>query len=159
MFYFHWWSTIACPLPGSSISLTKYETSPSTPNSFGFSFVLLSSADNEWDISAVPKKKPSTSAPILYGHSVLCKAHYFVEDITNMFVQEEVFPSKLKEVKVVPVYKSGNECDPCNCRPTSLLSIFSCIFEKMMYHGPKDVLDTNDVLFKSQCGFCEMHST
>ena len=82
-----------------------------------------------------------------------------VEDITNMFAQEEVFPTKLKEVKVVPVYKSGNESDPCNCRPTSLLSIISCIFEKMMYHGPKDVLDTNDNLFKSQCGFCEMHST
>ena len=82
-----------------------------------------------------------------------------VEYITNMFAQEEVFPSKLKEVKVIPVYKSGNESDPCNCRPTSLLSIFSCIFEKMMYHGPKDVLDKNDVVFKSQCGFCEMHST
>ena len=82
-----------------------------------------------------------------------------VEDITNMFAQEEVFPTKLKEVKVVPVYKSGNESDPCNCRPTSLLSIFSCIFEKMMYHGPNDVLDKNDNLFKTQCGFCEMHST
>lgn len=82
-----------------------------------------------------------------------------VEDITNMFAQEEVFPSQLKEVKVIPVYKSGNESDPCNCRPTSLLSIFSSIFEKMMYRGPKDVLDKNDVLFKSQCGFCEMHST
>ena len=41
--------------------------------------------------------------------------------------------SKLKIAKIVPVFKSGDETDPDNYRPISLLSIFNRIFEKVMY--------------------------
>ena len=76
-----------------------------------------------------------------------------------MSVQKGVFPSKLKEAKVIPVYKSDVETEPGNYRPISLLSVFNRIFEKLMYHRLKSFLDKNDVLFKAQYGFREKYST
>ena len=80
-------------------------------------------------------------------------------DIFNMSVQKGVFPSKLKEAKVIPVYKSDDETEPDNYRPISLLSVFNRLFEKLMYHRLKSFLDNNNVLSKAQCGFREKHST
>ena len=74
-------------------------------------------------------------------------------------MQEGFFPSKLKQAKVIPVYKSDGETDPGNYRPISLLSIFNRIFEKLVYRQLKHFLDKNDILFKSQYGFREKHST
>ena len=41
----------------------------------------------------------------------------------------------------------------------SLLSIVKEKFEKLMYQRLKTFLDKHDILFKSQYGFCEKHST
>ena len=76
-----------------------------------------------------------------------------------MSVQEGVFPSKLKQAKVIPVYKSDDETDPGNYRPISLLSLFKRIFEKFMNHRLETFLDKNDIVFKSQYGFREKNST
>ena len=76
-----------------------------------------------------------------------------------MSVQKGVFPSKLKEAKVIPVYKSDDETEPGNYRPISLLSVFNRLFEKLMYHRLKSFLDINNVLFKVQYGFLEKHSS
>ena len=56
------------------------------------------------------------------------------------------------------MYKTDDENEPGNYRPISLLSIFNSIFEKLMYHRLKSYLGKNDILFKSQYGFCENHS-
>ena len=52
--------------------------------------------------------------------------------IINKSIEYGAYPSKLKLAKVIPVYKSGDESDPSNYRPISLLFIFNRIFEKMM---------------------------
>ena len=52
---------------------------------------------------------------------------YPVLSIFYMSVQKGVFPSKLKEAKVIPVYKS-DETEPGNYRPISLLSVFNRLF-------------------------------
>ena len=70
-------------------------------------------------------------------------------------MQEGVFPSNLKQAKVIPVYKSDDETEPENYRPISLLSIFNRIFKKLMYRQLKNFLDKHDILFKSQYGFRE----
>ena len=55
-----------------------------------------------------------------------------VSNIFNFSVQEGVFPSKLKQAEVIPVYKSDDETEPGNYRPISLSSICNRRFEKLM---------------------------
>ena len=61
-------------------------------------------------------------------------------------MQEGVFPSKLKQEKVILVYKTDDETEPENYRPVSLLSIFNRIFEKLMYQPLEIFLDKNDIV-------------
>ena len=61
-------------------------------------------------------------------------------------MQEGVFPSKLKQEKVILVYKTDDETEPENYRPISLLSILNRIFEKLIYQRLKIFLDKNDIL-------------
>ena len=44
-----------------------------------------------------------------------------------------IFPDKLKVAKVIALHKKGASDNPSNYRPISLLSIFSKIFERIMY--------------------------
>ena len=99
---------------------------------------------------------------LLYLLILSCAKHIVsgpLADIFNISVQKGVFPSKLKEAKVIPIYKSDDETEPGNYRPISLLSIFNRIFEKLMYHRLKSFLDKNNIFFGSHYGFREKHST
>ena len=58
----------------------------------------------------------------------------------NTSILEGTFPKKLKLAKVVPVLKNGDDTDPNNYRPISLLSIFNRIFERLMYNTFEIVL-------------------
>ena len=53
--------------------------------------------------------------------------------LANQSFQSGIFPDKLKIAKVISLFKQGNPELPSNYRPISLLSIFSKIFEKLMY--------------------------
>ena len=124
------------------------------PNSFFFDAV--SPVDIEHEILSIPRNKTygCYSCPIY----ILSGAKHIISgplpNIFNISVQEGVFKSKLKQAKVIAVYKSDGETEPGNCRPITLLSIFNRIFEKLMI---KNFLDKNDILFKSQYGFGEKH--
>ena len=76
-----------------------------------------------------------------------------------MSIQNGIFPSKLKIAKIVPVFKSGDETDPDNYKPISLLSIFNRIFDKVMYSRLISFMDKHNVLSSSQYGFRKQHST
>ena len=69
------------------------------------------------------------------------------------------YPSKLKQAKVIPVFKSEDPTDPSNYRPISLLSVFNRIFEKLMYKRLKSFIDSNGILFSGQYCFRDKHST
>ena len=80
---------------------------------------------------------PSGKAHRLYCSPIRmlkCSRHIIAKPLTTLFngsVQNGRFPSKLKHAKFVPVFKDGDETDPCNYRPTWPLSIFNRIFEKI----------------------------
>ena len=37
--------------------------------------------------------------------------------LINNSVQKGIFPSKLKHVKIIPIFKDGDEAEPANYRP------------------------------------------
>jgi hypothetical protein len=64
-----------------------------------------------------------------------------------------VFPDKLKDAVVIPIFKSGDRTLTSNYRPISLLSNVSKIIEKAIKGRMDDYLDSLDVLSPRQYGF------
>ena len=75
-----------------------------------------------------PYSIPISLLKILSSHTTkpLCT-------ITNDSFSSGGFPDRLKLAKVIPLHKKGATDFPSNYRPTSLLSIFSKVIEKLMH--------------------------
>ena len=58
-----------------------------------------------------------------------------------MSLNEDVFPHFNKEAEVYPIYKKGDASKCENCRPISLLSNISKMFECVMYMCIEDFLN------------------
>ena len=74
-------------------------------------------------------------------------------------ISKGVFPSKLKIAKVTPLYKSGYSYKSTNYRPLSILSPFSKVFEKIIYHRLNNYFITHNILAKQQFDLRAKHST
>ena len=61
--------------------------------------------------------------------------------------------------KVTPLHKKDSCDNPSKYRPTSILSVFSKIIEKLMYDRLYGFLDKFELLYPLQFGFREKHST
>jgi sarcosine oxidase/L-pipecolate oxidase len=57
-----------------------------------------------------------------------------------------VFPERLNFAQVKPLYKKGEKTEFSNYRPSSPLSSFSKIIEKIIYRRLYDHLNTNNIL-------------
>ena len=79
--------------------------------------------------------------------------------LRNKSISTGIYPHLLKHAKVIPVYKMGDETDPCNYRPISLLSVFNQLFEKLMYKRLRSYCEKNGIFFSSQYGFRDNCST
>ena len=58
---------------------------------------------------------------------------YIIDSLTYVFhlcIEKNIFPSELKNVKVVPLPKSTDKTNPTSYRPISLLSVLSKLLEK-----------------------------
>ena len=53
--------------------------------------------------------------------------------LINLSFEVAIFPDLLKLVKIAPVHKKGSKLCHENCRPISLLSTLSKIYEKVLY--------------------------
>ncbi len=79
--------------------------------------------------------------------------------IFNKSLADGIFPEKMKIAEIVPMYKSAKRNQCTNYRPVSLLPVVSKVLEKIMYIRLYDHLQRNNVLFNSQYGFRNHHST
>ena len=61
--------------------------------------------------------------------------------------------------KGFPILKVGDPSQIVNYRPISVLTIFSKVFEKIMYNCILEFMDDNHVFYKHQYGFRQIHST
>jgi len=68
-------------------------------------------------------------------------------------------PVSLKIAKVIPIFKKGDNSNPSNYRPISLLSIFHKLLENLMYKRVYSFLHKYSVLYQYQFGFRHHHST
>ena len=74
-------------------------------------------------------------------------------------MDQGVFPEVLKTGKITPIYKKDDLQKFGNYRPVSVLSIFSKIFEKIIYSRLYSFLTTMNVIYDNQFGFRNNHST
>ena len=79
--------------------------------------------------------------------------------IVNQSLKTGIFPDALKIAKILPVFKKGDTHLIQNYRPISLLPSISKIFEKTVLIQLHDFLTQNNILYTSQYGFRQNHST
>jgi len=73
--------------------------------------------------------------------------------IFNKSITMGVFPEWLKYAVVISLYKKGDVANMANCRPISLLPMFSKVFEKSVYYRLNQHLQANSILATEQYGF------
>ena len=78
--------------------------------------------------------------------------------IINHSSETGIFPNKIKIRNDPPLHKKDSTDNPSNYRPISVLSVFSKIFEKLMYKRLYQFLDAFEVLYPLQFGYREKHS-
>ena len=66
--------------------------------------------------------------------------------IVNQSIEVGIFPDKLKVGKVDPLHRKDSSDNPSNYIPISILSVFSKIFEKLMYKHVYQFLDSFEML-------------
>ena len=91
-----------------------------------------------------------------------CSCHIIsapLATLINNSVQRGIFPSKLKHAKIIPIFKNGDEAEPGNYGPTSLLSVFNRLCEKIMYNHLKSFFSKHCLSYESQYGFPKQCST
>ena len=79
--------------------------------------------------------------------------------LVNLSFQTGILPDYLKVAEVNHIHKKEAFDNPSSYRPISILSVFSKIFEKLMYTRLYKFLDTHKILYPLQFGFHENHST
>ena len=75
-----------------------------------------------------------------------------------MCVTTGVYPTCLKQAKVISIYKDGIKHISTNYRPISFLSSFSKTFEKLVYNRPDKYLAKFNLLSDKQFGFRNNYS-
>jgi hypothetical protein len=79
--------------------------------------------------------------------------------IVNLSILSGKFPTPFKIAKVIPLYKSGQNDQPANYRPISLLCTISKILEKCVKLQLANYLEREKIISDSQFGFKKESST
>ena len=86
---------------------------------------------------------------------------FIIEPLTyfyNLCIDKNVFPTTLKEAKVIPLPKTKEVTEPKDIRPISLLPVLSKPFEKHIHKHMYKHLDTHNLFHQHQSGFRPKHS-
>ena len=73
--------------------------------------------------------------------------------LINRSLDEGIFRTKLKESRLIPLFKRGGPTVIDNYRPISLLPIFSKIYEKVAAKRLYEYFEANKILSDKQYGF------
>ena len=78
--------------------------------------------------------------------------------LINKNIETGIFPSQLKQAKILPIFKGGVKFDPSNNRRISKLPTVSKPFEKHINRHLLGFLNKYKFLHESQSGFRQKHS-
>ena len=70
-----------------------------------------------------------------------------------------IFPDNCKIATIIPIHKNGNQSNPSNYRPISILTCFSKIIERLIYKRLFSFISKNKILPSHQYGFQKKTST
>jgi hypothetical protein len=82
--------------------------------------------------------------------------HYIADPLAHIFsisLSKGIFPEKLKESRIVPIFKSGDPSNYDNYRPISLVNTLSKILEKIVSIKLTNYLQLNNLIYEHQYGF------
>ena len=159
----NFFSTVASDIR-AKIPPTSHHFSEWLKNSNENSIFLRPTSPNEIKSILQSFKKNKASGPNSIPQRILNvivdELSLIFSDLINLSFQTGVFPSKLKEAIVIPIYKNkGSPLNVENYRPISLLSNIDKVYQKLMQKRLMDFLDTNNCLYSQQFGFRSNHST
>lgn len=80
-------------------------------------------------------------------------------NVINLSMDQGYFPDALKLCIVKPLFKKGDQVKIENYRPITLISIFSKIYEKVVYKSISNFVNSNGLLKHEQYGFRTGSST
>ena len=151
-------SSIEAKIPKSKKSFSSYLGNPNNKSIFlepctPTELVLIIS--NLKSSKACGPNSISTSLLIEFSEFLICP----LSTIINMSLQEGFFPSLNKEADVCPIHKKKDRTKCENYRPISLLSVFSKIFERVMYARVEKFFKSSETIYKYQFGFRRHYST
>ena len=151
---------LASKLPPAERPFIDYLRNSSSPE-LSFFFRPVTPSEIQFQILSIPNSKSHGlySCPtqlLKYSSEVISPV---LSDILNTSVSLGAYPPKLKISKIIPIFKADDETDTSNYRPISLLSNFNRIFEKIMYDRMRDFIEKHSLLYSSQYGFRQAHST
>ena len=125
---------------------------------------FLTPTDSMEILKEIQNLKPKRSSGYDNINSVLIKEikHELAHPLTiiiNKSFEFGIVPDLMKIAKVVPVYKSKDCQLFTNYRPISLLPVLSKIIEKIVHKRLYAYLIKNNLIYASQYGFRDSHST
>ena len=78
---------------------------------------------------------------------------YILSYAFNYLIEIGIYPTVLKNARVIFIYKSGNKQDVSNYCPISTLLTLNKIFEKIIYGRMNSFIISNGLIKKHQHGF------
>ena len=149
---------IKANIPFSRFNFSKY-----LKNSNPKSFFVSSTSPTEIAliIDSLNNNKSSgpNSIPVCILKLIKHDISSILSKLVNISFSTGVFPSILKEAKVIPVFKKGSPLLVQNYRPISLLSNIDKIYQKLMYNRIISFLNKYNCLYSLQFGFRKNHSS
>ena len=117
----------------SHISIEKIRSSNNTQSEL-FTFNLVLSDEIKREILNLNNKKASREGdiPVNILKDAIDTYLPILNKVINSSIEQNEFPNELKLADVIPIYKKG-PLNKENCRPVSLLSHMSKVFERLLH--------------------------